>query len=120
MDKQVIDYLKRQNIKVIEEDIETKLDTWRDWYKGKVESFHNYKVYQGKKKINLDRKSLGMAARASQRWADLLINEKVEINIDDEYTEERLRELLQGVNFYVRGNNLIEAAFAIGGGFFIQ
>ena len=120
MDKQVIDYLKRQNIKVIEEDIETKLETWRNWYKGKVETFHNYKVYQGKKKINLDRKSLGMAARASQRWADLLLNEKVEINVSDEYTQEKLRQLLKGVNFYVRGNNLIEAAFAIGGGFFIQ
>ncbi len=120
MDRQVIEYLKRQSIKVIEEDIEQKLDTWRDWYKGKVETFHNYKVYQGKKRINLDRKSLGMAARAAQRWADLLINEKVEININDEYTEERLHELLHAVNFYVRGNNLIETAFAIGGGFFIQ
>ena len=49
MDRQVIDYLKRQNVKVIEEDIEQKLETWRDWYKGKVETFHNYKVYQGKK-----------------------------------------------------------------------
>ena len=54
MDIQVIEYLKQQNIKVIEEDIETKLDTWRNWYKGKVETFHNYKVYQGKNKINLD------------------------------------------------------------------
>lgn len=120
MDKQVIDYLKRQNIKVIEEDIEEKMKTWRDWYKGKVETFHNYKVYQGKKKINLDRKSLGMAARGAQRWADLLLNEKVEINVGDEYTEEKLHELLKSVNFYVRGNNLIEAAFAVGGGFFIQ
>lgn len=121
MDTQVIEYLKRQNIEVIkEEDIETTLDTWRNWYKGKVETFHNYKVYQGKKKINLDRKSLGMAARACQRWADLLINEKVEINIADPYTEEKLKQLLHSVNFYVRGNNLIETAFAIGGGFFIQ
>ena len=120
MDKQVIEYLKQKNIKVIEEDIETKLDTWRNWYKGKVETFHNYKVYQGKNKINLDRKSLGMAARACQRWADLLLNEKVEINVADPYTEEKLHKLLQSVNFYVRGNNLIETAFALGGGFLIQ
>lgn len=120
MDKQVIEYLKRKQVKVIEEDIEQKLETWRDWYKGKVETFHNYKVYQGQKKLTLDRKSLGMAARAAQRWADLLLNEKVEISVGDEYTEERLHQLLQAVNFYVRGNNLIETAFAIGGGFFIQ
>lgn len=120
MDRQVIEYLKRQQIKVIEEDIEQKLETWRDWYKGKVETFHNYKVYQGKKKISLDRKSLGMAARACQRWADLLLNEKVEINVGDEYTQVKLNQLLHSVNFYVRGNNLIESAFAVGGGFFIQ
>lgn len=120
METQVIEYLRSKHIKVIEDDIDQKLETWRDWYKGKVETFHNYKVYQGKKKINLERKSLGMAARAAQRWADLLLNEKVEINIDDEYTEERLQDLLHSVNFYVRGNNLIETAFALGGGFFIQ
>lgn len=120
METQVIEYLKSKQIKVIEEDIDQKIETWRDWYKGKVETFHNYKVYQGKKKINQGRKSLGMAARAAQRWADLLLNEKVEINIDDEYTEERLQDLLHGVNFFVRGNNLIETAFALGGGFFIQ
>ena len=120
METQVIEYLKRKQVNVIEEDIEQKLDTWKDWYKGKVETFHNYKVYQGKRKINLERKSLGMAARACQRWADLLLNEKVEINVSDEYTEEKLQDLLHSVNFYVRANNLIETAFAIGGGFFIQ
>lgn len=120
MERQVVEYLKRRSVKVIEEDIEQKLETWGDWYKGKVETFHNYKVYSGKKTLNLERKSLGMAARACQRWADLLINEKVEINVADEYTEERLQELLHSVNFYVRANNLIETAFAIGGGFFIQ
>ena len=64
MDTKVIEYLKSKQIKVIQEDIEQKLETWRDWYKGKVETFHNYKVYQGKKKIAVERKSLGMAARA--------------------------------------------------------
>lgn len=120
MDKQVIEYLKHKNIKVIEEDIESKLDIWRSWYRGKVDTFHNYKVYQGKKKINLDRKSLGMAARVAQRWADLLLNEKVEINVEDEHTNEILHQLLKSTNFFVRGNNLIETAFALGGGFFIQ
>lgn len=122
MDKEVIKFLKQKNIRVIEEDedIGGKLRIWRAWYRGKVETFHNYSVYQGKKRIKLERKSLGMAARACQRWADLLLNEKVEINIDHKYTEEAARMLLRSVNFYVRGNNLIETAFAVGGGFFIQ
>lgn len=122
MDKEVVKYLKQKNIRVIEEeeDIDGKLQVWRAWYRGKVETFHNYSVYQGTNKINLERKSLGMAARACQRWADLLLNERVEINIADEYTENRARELLHSANFYVRGNNLIEISFAVGGGFLIQ
>lgn len=122
MDTEVIKFLKSKNIRVIEEDedVDGKLRIWREWYRGKVDTFHNYSVYQGKKRLKLERKSLGMAARVCQRWADLLLNEKVEINIDHEYTEETARRLLRSVNFYVRGNNLIETAFAVGGGFLIQ
>ena len=120
MDTKVVGFLKSKNLSVMPEDIGQKLEVWRAWYRGRVDSFHNYKLYQGKKKINAERKSLGMAARAAQRWADLLLNEKVEIRTDDEYTGQRLEELLRSVNFYVRGNNLIEAAFAVGGGFLIQ
>ena len=120
MDTKVVGFLKSKNLSVMPEDIGQKLEVWRAWYRGRVDSFHNYKLYQGKKKINAERKSLGMAARAAQRWADLLLNEKVEIRTDDEYTGQRLEALLRSVNFYVRGNNLVEAAFAVGGGFLIQ
>ena len=120
MDSQVVDFLRARQINVIKEDIEDKLEVWRQWYKGEVDTFHKYKIYQGKKHKTHKRKSLGMAARVSQRWADLLLNEKVEISATDEYTEAKLHWLLDSVNFYVRGNNLIEAAFAMGGGFLIQ
>ena len=120
MNKSVVEYLKSQNIKVIEEDIETKIDIWKEWYRGKVDRFHNYQVYSGKRKINVERKTLNMPARVCQDWADLLLNERVDITIDDEHTQKVLNRLLKQVNFYVRGNNLIELAFALGGGFFIQ
>ena len=120
MNKSVIDFLKRKNINVIEEDIKTKLEVWEQWYKGKVDKFHDYKIYQGKKKIKQERKTLNMPLKVCQRWADLLLNEKVEINIEDEYTNEVVQNLLKQVNFYIRGNNLIERSFALGKGFFIQ
>lgn len=124
MDQRIIDFLKQQNINVQgasnRQTIDEKLLVWMQWYQGKVESFHNYKIYQGNKSINVERKSLGMGARIPQRWADLLLNEKVEINAADEYTQEVLNRLLKSVNFRVRGNNLIEYAFALGGGFFIE
>lgn len=120
MNQSVINFLKSKNVSVIEEDITTKLEVWEQWYKGKVDKFHDYKVYQGKKKIKQERKTLNMPLRVCQRWADLLLNEKVEINIEDEYTNKVAQKLLKQVNFYIRGNNLVERAFALGKGFFIQ
>ena len=51
MNKGVINFLKSKNVNVIDEDIQNKLDVWEQWYKGKVDKFHDYKVYQGKKKL---------------------------------------------------------------------
>ncbi len=120
MQQEIIQYLKSKNVNVLTDDIENKLKVWREWYEGKVDKFHNYQVYSGKKKLNMERKTLNMPSRVTQKWADLLLNEKVEINSDDEYTQEVLDRLLKQVNFRVRGNNLLELAFAIGGGFLIQ
>ena len=120
MNTAVVEYLKSKSIKVIEEDITEKMNIWGQWYKGKVDKFHEYTTYSGKKTLKLERKTLNMPSRVAQRWADLLVNEKVAISVDDDYSEQKLQDLLHQVNFYVRGNNLIETAFALGGGFFIQ
>lgn len=121
MDQQVIRYLKSKSLTVISnEDITTKMEVWQQWYKGCVDKFHKYKVYSGKKKLELERKTLNLPAKVCQRWADLLLNEKVEINASDDYTQAKLNHLLKQVNFKVRGNNLLETAFAMGGGFLIQ
>ena len=121
MDEQVIAYLKSKSLSVItNEDIATKMEVWKQWYKGCVDKFHKYKVYSGKKKLSVERKTLNLPAKVCQRWADVLLNEKVEINVADEYTQAKLNHLLKQVNFRVRGNNLLETAYALGGGFLIQ
>ena len=120
MDQQVIEYLKSKSLTVIEDDITEKMEVWGQWYRGHVDKFHEYKVYSGKKKLHMERKTLNLPAKVCQRWADLLLNEKVEINASDEYTQLKLNDLLHQVNFRVRGNNLLETAFAMGGGFLIQ
>lgn len=121
MDEQVIAYLKSKSLSVItNEDIATKMDVWKQWYKGFVDKFHKYKVYSGKKQLEVERKTLNLPAKVCQRWADVLLNEKVGINVEDDYTQTKLNHLLKQVNFRVRGNNLLETAFALGGGFLIQ
>lgn len=121
MDKKVINYLKSKSINVLSNsEAEGLMEIWRQWYKGKVDKFHKYKVYTGKRKLEQERKTLNMGAEACQKWADLLLNEKVQIHTSDENTTALLDRLLNQVNFYIRGNNLIELAFALGGGFFVQ
>ena len=121
MDEQVIAYLKSKSLSVItNEDISTKMEVWKQWYKGHVDKFHKYKIYSGKKQLDMERKTLNLPAKVCQRWADLLLNEKVEINVADEYTQTALDRILKQINFRVRGNNLLETAYALGGGFFVQ
>ena len=120
MDSQVIEFLQSKKISVIQEDIDSKLKVWEAWYKGHVDGFHTYQIYSGKQKINKKRRTLNMAQRVCQDWADLLLNEKVKITVADKNTPEVLDTLLHQINFFVKGNNLIEAAFAKGGGILIQ
>ena len=49
---------------------------WREWYRGKVDSFHNYTVYNGVKEVKRTKKTLGMAKKSCEDWADLLLNER--------------------------------------------
>ena len=57
------------------------VDTWLSWYKGNVQNFHTYKIYNGNKEIKISRKSMQMAKSACEDWADLLLNEKVKIMV---------------------------------------
>ena len=113
-------FLKTKRIEVISDDTVNQMRIWKQWYKGKVDGFHKYHLYNGKNKVSASRLSLNMGETSSRAWADLLLNEKVRFNCDDEYTLNKLNGLLTQTNFLVKGNNLIESAFALGGGFFIQ
>ena len=57
-----------------------------------------------------------MAKRSAEDWADLLLNEKVEIMTR---AQEELDTILEANNFRDRANQLIELAFALGTGAFV-
>ena len=126
MDSKLVSFLKKRKINVLtDEDTRKDILVWQSWYKGKVDKFHTYKVYTGTNSITKERATLNMAPRACQRWADLLLNEKVEINVnvsdeDKSGINEFVSETLRKANFRKRANNLLELAFGIGGGFFIE
>ena len=95
-------------------------DMWKSWYSGNVASFHHYQVYNGDRKINQQRMSLQMAKKVCEDWANLLMNERVEVWMEDEQKDknshEYLMEVLERNSFWTLVNRGIEMSFGIGTG----
>ncbi len=116
----ITQYLKAQGYGVIDDSYYTYIDLWLKWYKGKVSAFHNYRQYNGKKKVNRTRKTLGMGKTVSEDWANLLLNEKVDITMGSDAVHDKVWSVLDSNDFRVRGNQLVELAFAMGTGAFVE
>lgn len=90
------------------------------WYAGKVDSFHRYRQYNGKKSVVRTRATLGMAKKVCEDWANLLLNEKVAIVAEGKRENQRLQKILEANGFRVRANRLLEMVFALGTGAFVE
>lgn len=90
------------------------IDMWSSWYKGSVKSFHNYFIYNGKRKVNQKRFTMNMAKEISEEWADILWSEKCQISFEDEKAQENANELINELDLYVLINNAIEKSGALG------
>ena len=95
---------------------ESYIDMWNSWYKGKVRKFHTYYIYNGQRKVKMEKKSMQGAKKVSEDWADLLYNEKVKINLREKKDTEALEEILRQNNATVIINKGIEKSFALGTG----
>lgn len=116
----IIQYLKGAGYSVPDEAIYGYIDLWMQWYRGMVPRVHEYKQYNGKKNVKRTRKTLGTAKTVCEDWANLCLNEKVEIVIDGEHEGTKIHEVLEANNFRVRGNQLVELVFALGTGAFVE
>lgn len=101
----VIKYLQRAGFSTIERGFYSKIAEWESWYVADVRRFHRYRVYNGKNHINCKRLSLGMAKKVSEDIADLLLNERVQVTIQDKTTHEFVMNVLENNNFNVLGND---------------
>jgi len=113
-------WLRGQGFTPLPDDWYTQIDDWRDWYKGKVDSFHNYKQYNGVSFVERTRQSLGMAKKVCEDKADLLLNDRCEINVSPEAAQKALDDTLTDTLFWVRGNQLVELSAALGSGAFVE
>ncbi|MBE7038376.1 MAG: phage portal protein [Ruminococcaceae bacterium] len=113
-------YLKKQGYNVLSDTFYNTIEMWESWYKGKVKSFHRYTQYNGKKQILRERASLCMAKRVCEDWANLILNERFEINVNDKKADLCLKKVLLDNDFFVLSNRLVELTFALGTGAFVE
>lgn len=116
--KKVKEYLVQKGYHAVPVETYDHIDEWLEWYQNDVEKFHHYKLYNGAVMTNQERYKLGMAKTVCEDWANLLLNEKVSIKAG-KYSE-RLSKILRYNNFSKQGNQLIEKAFALGTGAFVE
>lgn len=100
-------------------DMKSYIDQWLEWYQGNVKAFHSYTIFNGKKSIQMKRLTLNMAKRVCEDWANLLLNEKTDITVGDQHSQEVLQKTLMDCNFWQKGNEGIEKSFALGCGAFV-
>lgn len=94
--------------------LQSYIEQWKSWYAGNVKSFHNYFIYNGKRKVNQKRFTMNMAKEISEEWADILWSEKCQISFEDEKAQENANKLINELDLYVLINNAIEKSGALG------
>lgn len=94
--------------------LQSYIEQWKSWYVGNVKSFHNYFIYNGKRKVNQKRFTMNMAKEISEDWSDILWSEKCKISMADENSQEQFDELVNALDLYTLINQSIEKSGALG------
>ncbi len=112
--------LEKMGLTPIPDSLMMPVALWKSWYEGKVNSFHEYRQYNGKRVLKRSRKSLCMAKKVCEDWADLILNEKVDILSDKSEVQSIIDRTFFENNFRVSANKLVELAFALGTAAFVE
>lgn len=110
----IIQKLKQLGYSTIPEAFYSSVDMWKSWYKGDVKNFHNYRIRNGENVVKCKRYSLGMAKKLCEDWANLLMNEKVQITLEGQKEQEFIDRILTENNFAVKANEMQEMKSALG------
>lgn len=116
----ITQYLNGRGYTCVQDDYYSRIELWKKWYGGKVPAVHNYTQYNGRRKLRRTRKSLGLAKTVSEDWANLLLNEKFQIGVDKASAKKKIDAVLVANEFAKRANQLVELAFALGTGAFVE
>ena len=114
MSNAVIVKLNELGYTTIPEAFYAKVAEWKSWYQGNVKGFHNYRVRNGESMVTCKRYSLGMGKKLCEDWANLLMNEKVQITLEGKKEQEFIDRVLMENNFTVKSNEMQEMKSALG------
>lgn len=95
------------------------ISLYLSWYQGTVESFHQYYVFNGDKKICRTRYSIGLPKKICENFADLIMNTKTTISLSNDGSTQKLMDILDRNDFWQKANQGIEKSFALGFGAFL-
>ena len=98
----------------IKNNIQSYIDQWKAWYAGNVKSFHNYFIYNGRKKVNQKRYTMNMAKEISEDWSDILWSEKCSISLKNEKSQEQFEDLSNELDLNAIINQALEKSGALG------
>lgn len=114
MSNAVIIKLNELGYTTIPDSFYSKVYEWKSWYQGDVKGFHNYTVQNGERQVKCRRYSLGMGKKLCEDWANLLMNEKVQITLEGQKEQEFIDLVLTENNFTVKANEMQEMKSALG------
>lgn len=92
----------------------TQIDLWKSWYDGNVKNFHNFRVFNGQKQVQCRRYTMGMGKKVAEDWANLLMNEKVEITLEGQKEQAFFDSVCEANNFEVKANEMQEMKSGLG------
>lgn len=110
----IIQKVKELGYQTIDSSWYDRISDWDSWYKGNVERFHSYSVWNGQHNVKCRRYSLGMAKKVCEDWANLLMNEKVRITLEGEAEQAFIDDIFTRSDFEVNMNELQEKGAARG------
>ena len=114
MSNAVIIKLNELGYTTIPDSFYSKVYEWKSWYQGDVKGFHNYTVQNGERQVKCRRYSLGMGKKLCEDWANLLMNEKVQITLEGQKEQDFIDMVLTENNFTVKANEMQEMKSALG------
>ena len=91
----ITDKLKELGYATVSESFYAKIQEWKSWHEGDVKGFHQYRIRNGEKIVKCKRYTLGMGKKVPEDWANMLMNERVEMTVDGDKEQQFIDRIFE-------------------------